>query len=114
MWRPRSIRASLWLTVFAATACACPAIANDHWAFQTLQQPEVPQVKDASRVRTDIDRFVLARLEERGLGLSADAEPHALVRRVYFDLVGLPPSPHEVAAFVNDPSTQAYERLIDR
>lgn len=108
-WLPLAIVAS-WLL-----PAACASLnADDHWAFQSLSQPAVPQVKDKRRIRTDIDAFILARLEERGLGMSPDAEPHALVRRVYFDSVGLPPSPEEIDAFVKDASPQAYERLLDQ
>ncbi len=93
---------------------ATDSLADDHWAFQPLSQPVVPPVKDRGRVRTDIDAFVMARLEERELGFSPAADPNALVRRVYFDSVGLPPSPEEIDAFVKDNSPQAYERLLDQ
>jgi hypothetical protein len=113
MWSFGNCLSAVWIG-WLLIAGPIPANADDHWAFQPLSQPAVPVVKDKSRVRTDIDAFVLARLEERGLGLSPDAEPHALVRRVYFDLVGLPPSPAEIDAYVKDPSQQGYERLLDQ
>lgn len=84
------------------------------WAFQPIRPPAVPVVRDASRVRTPIDRFVLARLEVENLGLAPDASPAALVRRVTFDLTGLPPSPEDVEAFVARPTDDAYARLVDR
>ena len=85
-----------------------------HWSFQAVHRPPVPQVRAANRVRTPVDAFVLAKLEERGLGFSPPAERRDLIRRVTFDLLGLPPTPIEVDAFVADPAPDAYERLIDR
>ena len=85
-----------------------------HWSFQPVHRSPVPRVRPASRVRTPIDAFVLAKLEERGLGFSPPADRRELIRRVTFDLLGLPPSPAEVDAFVADPAPDAYERLIDR
>ncbi len=88
--------------------------ARQFWAFQPIAQPAIPAVQDADWPATDIDRFVLARLEEDGLHPVGDAEPAQLVRRVFFDLTGLPPGPADVESFVADPSPEAYEALIDR
>jgi hypothetical protein len=85
-----------------------------HWSFQPVHRSPVPRVGAASRVRTPIDAFVLAKLEERGLGFSPPADRRELIRRATFDLLGLPPSPAEVDAFVADTTPDAYERLIDR
>ncbi|MEZ6050346.1 MAG: PSD1 and planctomycete cytochrome C domain-containing protein [Planctomycetaceae bacterium] len=85
-----------------------------HWAWNKPRHHEPPDVQQVERVSNDIDRFVLARLEDAGLSFSREAEAHALVRRVYFDLIGLPPSPPEVQQFADDTSPGAYERLIDR
>jgi len=85
-----------------------------HWAFQPLSQPRPPEVAQAGWLRNDIDRFILAKLEAAGLQPSPEADRAALIRRVTLDLTGLPPSPDEVEAFVNDDSLHAYERLIDR
>jgi hypothetical protein len=85
-----------------------------HWAFQLPVRPAVPGVQNAARARSDIDRFVLALLEEKGLDLSPEAAPETLVRRVSFDLTGLPPSPSEIAAFLSDRETGAYERMVER
>jgi hypothetical protein len=74
----------------------------------------VPAVKNQAWPRSDIDRFVLAKLEEKGLSPAGPAERRTLVRRVYFDLLGLPPTPAEVDQFVNDPSDGAFESLVDR
>ena len=84
------------------------------WSFRPPFRPEVPRVKDPGRVRTPLDAFVLAKLEAKGLGFSPDAAPATLVRRVYFDLLGLPPTPQELDAFQNDKRPGAYERLVDR
>jgi hypothetical protein len=85
-----------------------------HWAYQPLQTPDVPVVKSASWPINDIDRFVLARLESVGLQPGPDARKIVLVRRLYFDLIGLPPTPAEITRFVSDKSPLAYENLVDR
>ncbi len=85
-----------------------------HWAFQPPKNAEPPKVRDASWPRSDLDRFVLARLEEKGLAPNRPADKRTLVRRVYFDLIGLPPTPEEVEAFVRDSSPDAYPKLIDK
>ena len=86
---------------------------RQYWAFRPLQRPTPPTPKDLAWCRTPIDRFILAKLEEKGLAPSAPAERRTLIRRAAFDLVGLPPTPERVEAFLNDNSTDAYERLID-
>ncbi len=85
-----------------------------HWSFQPVRRPALPTVKDAAWPRTPIDRFILAKLEAKGLAPSAEASRRTLVRRLYFDLTGLPPTPEEVEAFVADRRADAYERLVDR
>lgn len=85
-----------------------------HWSFQTVSRPPVPSVKDSSSVRSPVDAFVLAKLNEHGLTFSPDAGKTVLIRRVSFDLLGLPPTPEEVAAFVADDRATAYEELLDR
>ncbi len=87
---------------------------GDHWAFRPLDVPSPPAVKDTSRIRTDIDRFILAELERHGLSFRPDADRYTLARRVSFDLVGLPPTPNEIKAFVDDSAPDAYERMIER
>ncbi len=84
------------------------------WAFRKPVRPPVPRVRDTGRVRTPVDAFVLARLESKGLTFSPDADPATLVRRLYLDLLGLPPSPEEVDAYLSDTRPDAYERLVDR
>ncbi|MBM84135.1 MAG: hypothetical protein CMJ78_26575 [Planctomycetaceae bacterium] len=84
------------------------------WSFQPIGRFDPPAIENKGRVRTPIDRFVLRKLEEHELTLSADADRRTLIRRVTFDLTGLPPTPDEVHAFVNDSHPAAYERLVDR
>jgi mono/diheme cytochrome c family protein len=90
------------------------AAAKVHWAFQPPLRPTVPTVKHGDRVRTDVDRFVAAVLEKKGLTLSPEADRLTLIRRVSFDLVGLPPTLAEIDVWLNDKSVDAYERMVDR
>jgi len=84
------------------------------WSFQPLHRPTLPNVRKSAWCRTPIDRFILAKVEEKGLTPNPAAERRTLIRRAYFDLIGLPPSPAEVDAFVNEPAADAYEKLLDR
>ncbi len=84
------------------------------WAFQPIRRPSLPPVKAAARVRTPIDAFLLEKLEAKGLSFAPEADRVTLIRRASFDLLGLPPSPEEVARFVADPRPDAYEHLLDR
>lgn len=85
----------------------------DHWAYLPLQLPSVPRVKQSDWVRTPIDAFILSRLEEQHLTPSAPADRAALIRRVTFDLTGLPPTPAAIDAFLADGNPDAYLCLID-
>ncbi|NBR85840.1 MAG: DUF1553 domain-containing protein [Proteobacteria bacterium] len=84
------------------------------WAFQPIKKMEPPQVANPSAVANPVDNFILAKLEEKNLKPSAPADRRVLIRRVYFDLIGLPPSPEEVEAFVNDKSADAYAKIVDK
>ncbi len=84
------------------------------WSFQPIARPEVPVVKNGARARTAIDRFLLPKLREVKLDFAPDADKLTLIRRVYFDLLGMPPSPEAVEEFLEDPCADAYERLVDR
>ena len=88
--------------------------ARSHWAFQPVKKAVPPSVQDAAWVHNPIDAFILARLEERRWHPSAPAERAEWLRRVTFDVTGLPPSPEEIEAFVGDPSPDADERVVDR
>ena len=84
-----------------------------HWAFQPVALPAVPDVKAADRVRQPLDAHVLARLEQDGLTLAAEADRATLARRAYLDLMGLPPTFGQVQAFVSDPAPDALLRMVD-
>ena len=84
------------------------------WAFQPVKRPVVPISNLKSEVRTPIDLFVLAKLQERGLSFGPEAGKRTLIKRAYFDLLGLPPSREETEEFLSDGASDAYERLIDR
>ena len=84
-----------------------------HWAYHPLKAPAIPKIRNTAWPSNDIDCFILARLEAAGLSPGADVEKIVLVRRLYFDLVGLPPTPEEITRFVDDPSPKAYENLVD-
>ena len=84
------------------------------WALQPIGNPAVPVTKDTKWARDDLDAFVLARLEAEGLAPAADADRYTLLRRVTFDLTGLPPTPEEIEAFVSDKSDHAFENVVDR
>ena len=90
------------------------AVYTPHWAFVPPVRPQPPEPKHAAWALTDIDRFVLAKLEQVGMKPSPEADRATLIRRLHADLVGLPPTPEEVDAFVADPDPQAYEKLVDR
>jgi hypothetical protein len=84
------------------------------WAFQPITRPPVPKWSKAEGVRTSIDVFILRKLRGQNLGFAPEADKLQLIRRVYFDLLGLPPSPEAVDEFLADDSPDAYERLVDR
>jgi hypothetical protein len=84
-----------------------------HWAYLRPERPAVPEVKNKSWPRNPVDRFVLARLEKEGLHPSPEADRTTLVRRLSFDLTGLPPTIEEVDQFLADQSSEAYEKLVD-
>lgn len=87
---------------------------RNHWAWQPIADPVPPAVRDAAWVRSPIDRFVLSRLEAAGLRPAPEADRRTLLRRVTFDLTGLPPTPAEIDAFLADDSPTAWEKVIDR
>lgn len=87
---------------------------SQHWAFVPPKQAPLPDVKRTAWPRNEIDRFVLARMETSGLEPAPEADRRTLIRRVTFDLTGLPPTPQEVEAFVRDKSPRAYEKVVDR
>jgi hypothetical protein len=86
---------------------------QQHWAWKPIQPQSAPPVKSAAWCRGDIDRFILARLEEKSLSPAPETDRRTWIRRVYFDLIGLPPKPAEVQAFIADASPEAYEKVAD-
>jgi hypothetical protein len=85
-----------------------------HWSFSPVVRPQVPEVRDAGRVRTPVDYFIQRVLERNDLSLGAEADRATLIRRVAFDLTGLPPTPDEIAAFLDDAAPDAFERMVER
>lgn len=90
------------------------AVYEKHWAYVPAKRWDPPAVKDVGWCRNTIDRFVLAKLESKGLHPSPEADRPTLIRRASFDVTGLPPSPADVRAFVEDKSPNAYEKMLDR
>ena len=90
--------------------------ARRYWAFQSIGRPQPPKVANAAWSKNPIDAYIFAKLAEKGLKPNAPASRRALIRRAYYDLIGLPPTPAEVAAFENDPAptAKAFEAVIDR
>lgn len=87
---------------------------SEHWAFRPLNRPSVPDVRRIERAHTALDRFIEAELERNGLTLGSEADRATLIRRVCFDLTGLPPTLAELTAYLSDRRPDAYERLIER
>jgi len=86
----------------------------EHWAFQPVVKPTPPEVSSAAWSQNPVDRFVFAKLSEAGLAPSPEADPRTLIRRLHFDLVGLPPTPAEIDAFTSDHEADAFSALVDK
>jgi hypothetical protein len=93
---------------------SAPTNPVDWWSFKPLAKPALPSVDQQSPPPNPIDRFILAKLRDKGLKPSAQADRRTLIRRLYFDLIGLPPTPEEIDAFVRDEAADSYEKLVDR
>jgi mono/diheme cytochrome c family protein len=98
----------------AAAGSSTALARKSHWSFRPVSRPPLPAVRDANWPLTPVDRFILAKLDAKGLTPAPAADRRTLLRRVTFDLTGLPPTPEEVEAFVKDSRPDAYERLVDR
>jgi hypothetical protein len=109
-----------WIDAGAPTGHATRPVADsgtsspEHWSFRPPAHPRVPAVRHTDRVRTEIDAFLLAALENKGLSFSPDADKVTLIRRAKLDLLGVPPSPEDVDAFLVDHRPGSYERLLER
>ena len=90
------------------------ATQSSHWSFQPIASPQVPTQQEAAWIRNPIDAFILLRLEAEGIQPADEASRETLMRRVYLDLLGLPPTPQELNAFLNDSRGDAYERMVER
>lgn len=86
---------------------------RNHWAWRALQKPAVPSVSERGFVRNPIDAFILSRVEAAKGSMAPAATPATLLRRVYLDLIGIPPTPKELEAFVANPSEEAYAKVVD-
>ena len=95
-------------------AQAAQAATEWRWPFEKPVKKAAPSVRNAAWLGNEIDAFILAQLEQKGISPAPPASPRTLARRAYYDLIGLPPTPEEMEAFVADPSPNAYEKLIDR
>ncbi len=102
------------VTVAAATTKNWADPTRDHWAFQPVKKPPVPQVSDPAWIANPVDAFILAKLEQNGMKPSPRADKRTLLRRATFDLIGLPLKPEEVKAFLEDDSADAFAKVIDR
>src|SRR5262245_16765631 len=104
--------------LIAALIAAAPALAAEpqtHWSLRPRTRPAVPEVRSPkATIRTPVDAFILARLEKDGLNLAPEADRITLIRRVTFDLTGLPPTPAEIDAFLKDTSPDAYEKQVEQ
>ena len=87
---------------------------KDHWAFKPVHKPQPPAIQNVAWVKNDLDRFILAKLEEKGMAPNEPADKRTLIRRAYYDLIGLPPTPEESVEFLNDDSPLAFEKVVDR
>jgi len=87
---------------------------SEHWSFQAILHPPLPTPKDVAWVRNPIDAFILQRIEAEGIRPSDEASRETLMRRVYLDLLGLPPTPQKLDAFLSDSAADAYERMVER
>ncbi len=95
-------------------AYPAPKQSSDHWAFAARRDPKPPAVKDTAWAAHPIDRFIKSRLEREGVSVAAPADRPTLIRRVTYDLIGLPPTPEEIDAFMRDASAHAFENVVER
>src|SRR4051812_29133643 len=107
---PKHCRTPVWLLATWLLSAALFA-SEPWWSLQPLRRPELPQ--DSKGCRNEIDQFISAKLKAAGMGFSPAADKRTLLRRVYYDLIGLPPTPREVESFLSDGSPNAYEHVVD-
>lgn len=104
------------LTTGAVLSCAFLALRadDDFWAFQPVRDPSLPAVNNAAWCQSPIDQFILARLEKEGMTSSPTVSKRGWLRRVTFDVTGLPPTREAIESFLEDQSTDAYSKVVDR
>jgi len=100
--------------VAKGSSSAYGGVGKNHWAFQPVQKPALPTVQNTGWIKNPVDRFVLAKLEANGMTPNVAADKPTLIRRIYFDLIGLPPHPTEVQAFMDDSSPDAFTKIVDK
>ena len=105
---------AIWEDPLAEDGVVAGEPTMDHWAFQPIRQPAIPEATDSEWVRNPIDSFVLARLREHGWEPGSPAEPHEILRRIYLGVIGIPPTLAEQEAFLADPSPEALDRVVDQ
>ena len=98
----------------ATTEVSIAAEAAKHWAFRVPVRPQIPAVKDPRWSRNPIDAFIAAEHTKRGITPLGETDKRTLIRRVYLDLIGLPPTPEEIRQFETDKSATAYDKIVDR
>ena len=103
-----------WIRDGAAWGSGTPGPQGRHWAFEPPERPQRPAVSDPGWSRTPVDEFILARLEREGIEPSPPASKRTLIRRAYLDVIGLPPTPEQVEAFVNDQHPEAWSTVVER
>ncbi|MCH2376036.1 MAG: DUF1549 domain-containing protein, partial [Planctomycetes bacterium] len=105
---------SIFLGTLGALSPSLIEAEEEFWSFRQLNRPSVPSTTEPSLIRTPVDAFLLAKLHKKNLCYAEEADRVTLLRRVYFDLVGLPPTLEDVEAFLRDKRFDAYERVVDR
>jgi hypothetical protein len=112
MWTAHACLIGITLVLFAGASLAAGG-ASGHWAYRPLALPATPPVSNNDRARTPIDAFILGKLEAQQIQPAEKADARTLLRRLHFNLIGLPPTPGQLESFLADPSGDAYERMVD-
>ena len=108
------IKGAPWPADLKKTTKPVSSANQDHWAFKPVKKPVPPKIAQPSLANNDIDFFIQAKLEQNKVSLSSQADKRTLIRRLYFVLLGLPPTPQEVESFLNDPDPQSYPKLVNK
>ena len=108
------IKGAPWPADLKKNPNAIASANQDHWAFKPIKKPTPPKIAQPSLANNEIDLFIQAKLEQNKVSLSPQADKRTLIRRLYFVLIGLPPTPQEVESFLNDSDPQAYPKLVNR